>query len=397
MQLDGMTLMAAGSFIAAMCGFLILGTWTHSRAAALLWWAAASLIDAVGIGALGFGITTGNVPAIVSGSFLNALAPVLTWAGVRSFNRRRQLPLWLAAGPAVFLLSGLLPVPLSDRSSPLSSWVSRSGSSISPRPPWELWRSRKEELPARLPLISFMGLHVFVFLGGMYDVLTGSRPAEMLPPLSSWFAMIYFEGLIYAIGSTTFMVLLCRERIERRSIEASLSDSLTGIANRGAFLNAAGRALRRCQADATSFSLIMFDLDRFKWINDTFGHDVGDRVLRTFTESTASVLRPNDLFGRYGGEEFVVVLPGATVEAAYVIAERIRHRFAEAGAFTDDHPTRATVSAGVAGATSISTLDTVMRAADQSMYRAKRLGRNRVERVPLDRDDEEAETIIRIA
>ncbi len=396
MQLDGMTLMAAGSFIAAMCGFLILGTWTHSRAAALLWWAAASLIDAVGIGALGFGITTGNVPAIVSGSFLNALAPVLTWAGVRSFNRRRQLPLWLAAGPAVFLLSGLLPYPVGSEFAAqfvgFTIWVVYLTAAAA-----ELWRNRKEELPARLPLISFMGLHVFVFLGGMYDVLTGSRPAEMLPPLSSWFAMIYFEGLIYAIGSTTFMVLLCRERIERRSIEASLSDSLTGIANRGAFLNAAGRALRRCQADATSFSLIMFDLDRFKWINDTFGHDVGDRVLRTFTESTASVLRPNDLFGRYGGEEFVVVLPGATVEAAYVIAERIRHRFAEAGAFVDDHPTRATVSAGVAGATSISTLDTVMRAADQSMYRAKRLGRNRVERMPLDRDDEEAETIIRIA
>ena len=121
-------------------------------------------------------------------------------------------------------------------------------------------------------------------------------------------------------------------------------------------------------------------------------------MLRQFAETTRSVLRPNDLFGRYGGEEFVVVLPGATIEAAYVIAERVRHRFADVGAFTGSLQTSATVSAGVASATSISTLDTVMRAADQAMYRAKGLGRNRVERMPLGRQRrEEARRVVRIA
>jgi diguanylate cyclase (GGDEF)-like protein len=124
----------------------------------------------------------------------------------------------------------------------------------------------------------------------------------------------------------------------------------------------------------------MFDLDRFKWINDSFGHDVGDEVLRTFADTTRSVLRPNDLFGRYGGEEFCVVLPGATIEAAYVIAERVRHKFAHASESVAGRKMNATVSAGVATAASSTTLEAIMREADHGMYRAKSQGRNRVER-----------------
>ncbi len=91
---------------------------------------------------------------------------------------------------------------------------------------------------------------------------------------------------------------------------------MTGTANRGAFLEGAQRLLQRAQSDGTSFSLIMFDLDEFKSVNDTFGHDVGDAVIRVFVQTARSMLRPSDLIGRYGGEEFVVALPKATVEAA---------------------------------------------------------------------------------
>ena len=87
--------------------------------------------------------------------------------------------------------------------------------------------------------------------------------------------------------------------------------------------------MERCRHECAPVSVMMFDLDRFKAVNDTHGHAVGDDVLRKFSEVLAKALRPNDVFGRIGGEEFAVVLPGSGIEAACVRAERIRASFAE--------------------------------------------------------------------
>jgi diguanylate cyclase (GGDEF)-like protein len=197
----------------------------------------------------------------------------------------------------------------------------------------------------------------------------------------SWFGIIYFEGLVYLIGTAVFMLLLCKERSERQRILAARKDSLTGIANRTDFLDGAERLFQRAHSNGTSFSLIMFDLDQFKSVNDNFGHDVGDNVIRAFVDVARSMLRPSDLLGRYGGEEFAVALPKATLEAAYVIAERIRHAFSEVGLVVREHPLVTTVSGGVASAGEHTSISTMMRAADQAMYRAKRLGRNRIEQM----------------
>jgi diguanylate cyclase (GGDEF)-like protein len=379
MNLDGFTLMAAGSFVAALSGLLLLVAWTQIRAPSLLWWSAASGIYAVGIGVLAFGITSGITIAVAIASGVTTLTPVLVFGGVRHFNRRPNRLLLLAAGPAVWAAAGAIPFPggpeFPATVASFAIWVVYLGAAAV-----ELWRGRTEPLPARWPLAGFFAIHGIMFFVGLLDMFTVNVASQMLRPFSSVFSYIHFEAIIYAVGTSVFMVLMCKERSERRHIIAARSDSLTGIANRGAFLESAERALRRCQAEGRSFSLIMFDLDRFKWINDSFGHDVGDEVLRTFADTTRSVLRPNDLFGRYGGEEFCVVLPGATIEAAYVIAERVRHKFAHASESVAGRKVSATASAGVATAASSTTLEAIMREADHGMYRAKSLGRNRVER-----------------
>jgi diguanylate cyclase (GGDEF)-like protein len=121
----------------------------------------------------------------------------------------------------------------------------------------------------------------------------------------------------------------------------------------------------------------MFDLDRFKAINDRHGHAVGDAVIMKFCEVTVTVLRPTDLFARMGGEEFVILVPAAGIEAACMRAERIRISFADSCRFVDGRQVNATVSGGVAvSANGAEALEALLKSSDLAVYAAKEEGRN---------------------
>jgi diguanylate cyclase (GGDEF)-like protein len=238
-------------------------------------------------------------------------------------------------------------------------------------------------------------LHATIFLGGLHDVVFDHMLADPAPPLYSWFGMIYFEGMIYAMGTAILMVVICKERLESGRLRAAQLDGLTGIPGRAAFFLGADRLLDRCRAEGAPLSVIAFDLDRFKSINDTHGHAMGDRVIRLFVETARGVLRPSDFFGRHGGEEFAVVLPGATVETAFVLADRVRHAFAEAAREVNGMLIYATVSAGVTEALPSADFSAALAVADRALYHAKNCGRNRVERADVERPDEPG--VIRVA
>jgi diguanylate cyclase (GGDEF)-like protein len=172
---------------------------------------------------------------------------------------------------------------------------------------------------------------------------------------------------------------MARERSAMVHKQAARVDYLTGIANRRAFLESANSLISRCRIDDVPLSLAVFDLDRFKAINDSFGHKAGDDMLVVFTETARKMLRPTDMLGRLGGEEFAVVMPAADMNSAYIVAERIRAAFAQASRGDGDRTIAATTSAGVATAWPGQTLDGLMTAADGALYRAKALGRDRVE------------------
>jgi len=124
--------------------------------------------------------------------------------------------------------------------------------------------------------------------------------------------------------------------------------------------------------------VMLADLDRFKAVNDQFGHAVGDRVLQIFAETITGALRATDLSGRLGGEEFAFLMPRTNAAEAQRIAERIRIQFAEAARKVDGDAVDATVSVGVATATMPAQLSGLVAAADDALYRAKAEGRNRV-------------------
>jgi len=160
----------------------------------------------------------------------------------------------------------------------------------------------------------------------------------------------------------------------------------------------AGRVLERCRRDGAPVSVIMFDLDRFKAINDTHGHAAGDAVIQKFCEVTTAALRPNDVFGRVGGEEFVVVLPGSSIEAACARAERIRASFAQDCRFVRERQVNATVSGGVSvSVKSEQTLEELLEYSDAALYGAKADGRNRIKRAELPKPEGRTSNVFRVA
>ena len=171
-------------------------------------------------------------------------------------------------------------------------------------------------------------------------------------------------------------------RLEQRILEMASTDSLTGVLNRRAFMERMEQEIHRSQREDSQFSLILADIDSFKKINDEHGHNAGDIVLQGFTDRLAESLRPYDFVGRYGGEEFLVCLPGATEEQARGFAERMRKMVGTMTIMLPENSAsiKITASFGVvsSGRRCTETVISITSKADQAMYRAKRMGRNRV-------------------
>jgi diguanylate cyclase (GGDEF)-like protein len=155
-----------------------------------------------------------------------------------------------------------------------------------------------------------------------------------------------------------------------RTQEQASTDSLTGLMNRRVFQTRI-RSLRR---NETPFALVMADIDRFKRVNDTFGHETGDRALKTFCEIAKNSIRQTDVMARWGGEEFAFVFPGLDPTQARDTLDRIRLELA-ARLSTSDLPPF-TVSYGIVAADECTSLESAIRLADDALYEAKNLGRD---------------------
>lgn len=176
------------------------------------------------------------------------------------------------------------------------------------------------------------------------------------------------------------LVSIVRLRAERAKLMRSIMerDGLTGLLNHGRFKERLVHELERCRRTGTEISLAMIDLDRFKQINDTHGHLTGDAVIRALSGSLGSGLRRIDIIGRYGGEEFGVIMLDTPPAAARAAIDRQRRRFGDIAFGDAGRRFYASFSAGVAGSRTHPEIDALIAAADEALYAAKRGGRNRV-------------------
>ncbi len=190
---------------------------------------------------------------------------------------------------------------------------------------------------------------------------------------------LYQQGKLTGILATLIDI---RQRVEteEKLRQYAMTDSLTGIFNRRYFFEIALQELERAKRYRRPLSVILFDIDSFKKVNDTYGHGVGDHALRMICEECGKNLRENDIFARYGGEEFVVLLPETSQERAMLIAERIRRNIAELNIPANGEKISITSSFGVTSleAATCFDLDEILLCADKALYGAKKQGRNRV-------------------
>lgn len=299
----------------------------------------------------------------------------LIYAGFCVFNGRPVPLRMLVAAPVVWLVGYVVPGIAGNEPArvALSSLI---GSLLLLTASREAVRLR-DGIRARRALAVLFGLHAFA-ISARVPIVLFAVPAffEFQGP---WFLLVMAELLFFLQMSCYLIVNLPKERLELVLKHAAHTDLLTGLPNRRAFFDRSERILKRAAPQNPATSIILFDLDRFKKINDTFGHATGDAVLVAFADILRKMLRAGDICARLGGEEFVAFIPESGEQAARLAAERIVRAFEIEGAVIEGRRVDATVSAGVASFSSdLHSLDKMLRVADDALYQAKLSVRNRV-------------------
>jgi diguanylate cyclase (GGDEF)-like protein len=394
MTFDISTLAIARAIVAFAGGLVLLMNWWHDRAVwAAFWWGVVGCGTGVGIALLAMHAVLPDWATGMVGPLILDLCGALTWAAARIFTRGSVKPLVVIAGMGGWMALLIVAATFASKQHAIALGVAITAC-LYCAAAVQFWLGRAEKLRGRWAMISLLVLQSIALLLASIQYAT----SRLTLPTVGWFGIIHFVGLIYVGGAAIFLTMMLNERREIKYKAAALIDPLTGLANRRAFLERAQQMLDRSLRDDVPISLIAVDLDRFKNVNDAFGHQVGDHVLRIFADVLSRVLRPADIAGRMGGEEFVAVLPGCGIEAALVVARRIRSAFQDDARFVGGHRVEATLSAGVACAPEHGDgLTEIMARADAAMYAAKDQGRNRVMRAEPYSSDPQSATVIRIA
>lgn len=362
------------------------------------WWGLSNVL--LGLGTLGVALR-GIGPDFLTVQLANVVtvaAFLLLLASVRAFAQRPPLSWWVVTGVALsqVLLVAVWSTPADFRARIAfeSTVFALFDSAIVVE---GVRLARRHRLKSAWLLAGCFGVTALLF--AIRTVMTsrgaiGGTTLFSSPTVTYQWMAATGEVFITLRGFT--LLLMAAERSHQLLFDHAQRDPLTGALNRSGLhlsygrLAAARRAARQDDAMSGIVSLVVIDLDHFKAINDTHGHTMGDDVLRLFAATASGDLRAGDTLARYGGDEFVVLLPHTVGGEAFAIAERIRVAFANAAGSLGSLAAQPTLSIGIAaGSLADDTLDTILQRADEALYRSKREGRNRVRIAALCTGDDE--------
>lgn len=305
----------------------------------------------------------------------------MCWNGFRAFNHRRPRPAAVVIPPLLWVLACLHPhfyasFPL--RTAAAWTGITLFAFGLS----YEIWIRGADRLPARRPIgVLCLAAAIVAFTEVAFSLLHRHQVAVRLN--DGWASLPILFSIYCLFGATILSLVMTQQRTVHRLRRQASQDALTGLLNRGAFVEAASAQLKAATLTDSDIGLLLFDLDRFKEVNDGHGHAAGDAVLVAFAEILRRSLRQTDVIGRIGGEEFAALLTGVDARRANLIAEGIRLELAR---LAIDHAGTAiatTVSVGLTIARARETgLTSLMERTDGALYMAKRGGRDRVETAP---------------
>jgi diguanylate cyclase (GGDEF)-like protein len=375
MSLDTSTLYLVAAMVAAMLGAMLLFFGRQEDIPALQWWGTAYLLGAASVALWTLSVATLGPPLLLALNAVGFIACGMVWNASRVFHGRKPNLPGLVLGAIVWVGAvTTLPPDAHALRLTIGAGIVAIYAALTAT---ELWYERRRTMQSRWPAIVVPVLHGFVL---MLPILLGDLLHQHgdLFASSIWVTVFSIELVLYVVGTVFVIFMMVSERTVTAHKNAASVDPLTGMFNRRGFAEATSRLIEREATAGRPVTVMIFDIDHFKSINDRFGHPAGDEILKLFATVVVNSLRISDLSGRVGGEEFAALLP-CSLEEAVVVAERVREAFEGSGIVDDTGPVATTVSIGVAGGPAGTELEVLLAAADTALYQAKRNGRNRVE------------------
>ena len=378
MVLDTVTLRVAFGLMALVLGLLFyFSAYRLTRSPYSGWWCLALVFFLAGSAAFLLDGTTHQWWANPLGNVLLVHGGVAVWAGARSLREVRPRR-WIFTGiPMVTLIASALDNPATNTWSggPVFLGAMSLTIGLASR---ELWRLEPGYSRVRAPMaVAAGGLSVFYFGRLVFFLLEGPDGPTFIRYFGSEVTTLVTMMLLVVVSFS--MAALSSEQQTRALRMVATRDDLTGLLNRKAFMEIAAEHLADPAVTRATGALILADLDHFKAVNDTYGHAAGDLALQAFAAACRDTVRSTDLAGRYGGEEFVLLIPGASADRAERIADAISQRLADSA--RREGPRMPTVSYGITTYDADTPgLEALVASADAALYEAKSQGRNRAAR-----------------
>ena len=319
--------------------------------------------------------------SILLSNVLVSMTIALHALAVCRFQRDRAPPVSMPLIWAPVFLAGIGSLLLLDlhqlRSAYLAGLFAVQGALLT----WLAWCPRlsgERERSRSLVIVGSLCLMLMFVARGAAVIAGGEWDREVTVP-DNLQAMTYLASIAILLLNTVGFVLMQKERAVEQQHQEATHDALTGVFNRRALMLQIERHMSLASRQNSPLALLMLDIDHFKKVNDTYGHQIGDGILREVALRIGNRLRQHDVLGRYGGEEFMVVLPSTTLEGAVAVAEDICAAVAEKPLMVSGRAMQLTVSIGVHARTPTpvaEVLEAMVAASDNAMYAAKQKGRN---------------------